>query len=663
MRDSILKRVNSPKDLKSLNRSDKERLAVEIRDFLLSHVSKTGGHLASNLGVVELTIAMHAVLDETNEIVWDVGHQSYVHKILTGRMAAFDTLRKKDGLSGFPKRAESMYDCFDTGHSSTSISAALGIAAAKRVGGEPGAVFAVIGDGALTGGMAYEGINHLGNIKENVKIILNDNQMSISPNVGGLVNAMRSSSGYTMLKKGTKGMLEHIPLIGRPLTRMIRATKRAFRTFFIGRGQVFEELGIKYLGRVDGHDIKKLERAVSKLREYDGPAVLHVYTRKGKGYLPAELDPATYHGVGFFDPDRGVEAEVKTDFSRVFGESLSHLCETHSDIVAISAAMIDGTGLKSFSEKYPDRAFDVGIAEQHAVTLAAGMALRGLRPFVAIYSTFLQRAYDQILHDVCLQSAPVVFCIDRAGVVGADGETHQGIFDISYLAPIPNLTVYSVSNYRQLRRAMEKAYACRMPVAIRYPRGAEVGVNASSDKSSAGANPSGANNPTARNDAAAGGGGYEPLLIEEEIGELLSTADSHPAAGAHRSSEEMAIFTTGRAVKVALQVQEKWFADTGVLLPVYDIVQIKPFSQSVCSAIRSYAHIITVEDHMVRGGFGDLVRDAAGGESVVQKHGFEQFIPHGTQDELYEEYGLSADEICRKMKALVAELRKEVKNG
>lgn len=624
----------NPETLKKMTREQKIELADEIRNFLLENVSKTGGHLASNLGVVELTIAMHSVLNERNEIVWDVGHQSYVHKILTGRADRFPTLRKLDGLSGFPKRKESKWDCFDTGHSTTSISAAIGISVAKRMKGDLSSTYVVIGDGALTGGMAYESLNHLGSSKENVKIILNDNQMSISRNVGGLVNALRSTSKYNKIKKGTRSVLEKIPLIGKALAGGISSIKRALRSFFVGQGQIFEELGIKYLGRVDGHSVSSLEKALKHLDEYEGPAVLHVFTVKGKGYSFAEDAPEIYHGVASFDLDKGVTSNTKTDFSGVFGSHLSKMARTKTDLVAVSAAMIDGTGLKAFAAEYPERIFDVGIAEQHAVTFSAGLAVKGIRPFVAIYSTFLQRAYDQIVHDVCLQNLPVVFCIDRAGVVGADGETHHGIFDVSYLSSIPNITILSVSNYGELCRAMDYAYTLHSPVAIRYPRGSEVearGIYV---------------------DVFDGSPDMEYLPLSEEQS-VFTVTESHVTA----AKSSAAIFTTGRALKVAKEVQDRLKATFELSIPVYSIVKIKPLSGGVREQIGKYDYVFTIEDHMIRGGFGDLMRNELKEGAVIKQFGFSDYVPHGTQDELYERYGLSVDTMVREIKRTVMQER------
>ncbi len=613
----VLNRVDSPRDLSALSADEKERLADEIRSELLRTVSSTGGHLASNLGVVELTIALYSVFSDNANIVWDVGHQSYVHKMLTGRKNEMNTIRTTGGLSGFPKRAESKYDCFDTGHSSTSVSAAIGFAAANRMLGDSKyTTIAVIGDGALTGGMAYEALNHLGHTKENVKIIFNDNEMSISKNVGGFINSLRASTGYTKIKKSAKNILAGIPLIGVPLSRGISSVKKAFRTFFIGSGQMFEEFGIKYLGRVDGHNISKLERAFEKLRDYEGPAVLHVRTVKGKGYAPAEREPALYHGVGRFDPLVGVvkpQSEIR-DFSSAFGMKLSDMASERGNIVAISAAMIDGTGLAPFEKKFPGRIFDVGIAEQHAVTLAAGMALGGLKPFVAIYSTFLQRAYDQVLHDVCIQRAPVVLCIDRAGLVGADGETHQGIFDISYLSHIPGILIYSVATYEQLYDAMEAAYAADVPVAIRYPRGPEIALR----------------------------------CICEKIGRPLDK----PVI-TRRTAHRSAIITTGRAAAVADKAADILSSRHHIDIEVLCIVQIQPFSDSVSKYIADLDRIFTIEDHIIKGGFGDLVESASARGAVVKKNGFDNFVTHGNVEDLYELYGLSADKIAAEIASIL----------
>lgn len=652
MDDKILSRINAPSDLAGLSCEEKKALAAEIRRELLSVVSQTGGHLASNLGVVELTIALHSVFGGDAEIVWDVGHQSYVHKMLTGRRERLAGIRTMGGLSGFPKRAESEFDVFDTGHSSTSVSAATGLAIAERMNGGKKHVIAVIGDGALTGGMAYEALNHLGHIKENVKIVFNDNEMSISKNVGGFVNSLRASAGYTKIKKGTKNFLGKVPIIGAPVARAISALKRAFRTLFVGSGQMFEDFGIKYLGRVDGHDIKKLESAFSSLRDYEGPAVIHVRTVKGRGYAPAEALPELYHGVGKFDPSVGVSsapAPANKDFSAAFGAKLVEMSTRHGDIVAISAAMIDGTGLAEMARAYPDRVYDVGIAEQHAVTLAAGIALGGGRPFVAIYSTFLQRAYDQVLHDVCIQRAPVVFCIDRAGLVGADGETHQGIFDISYLSHIPRLAIYSVANYEQLRAAMEAAYAhADGPVAIRYPRGAEIELKCAYEDIASGRIVSGA-------------GASNEHIYEENA---TNAAKQSPARSAHcenagtdayagkaeaRSAARVVILTTGRAAAVAGKVVEILRSRYAFAAEALCVVQIRPFSAAVEEFIRGFDYIFTIEDHAVRGGFGDLVQSAARLSAAVVKFGFDDFVAHGSVDELYELNGLSPDFIAAKV--------------
>ncbi len=658
--DRIIDKIQSPNDVAMLTLAQKQQLAMEVREFLIQSLSVTGGHLAPNLGVVELTIAMHSVLNPESKIIWDVGHQSYVHKILTGRIGGFSDLRQLDGMSGFPKRSESPYDHFDTGHSSTSVSAALGFAAVERISNEENFtfkkqdvpsdkveknkvdsmsqnsgrrrdVFAVIGDGALTGGMAYEAINHIGNTGEHVKIILNDNQMSISHNVGGLVSAIRASKGYSNIKKGTKNVLFCIPLIGKPIAKALSAIKRAFRSFFVGKGQIFEDLGIKYLGEVDGHSIIKLEKALTRLKNYDGPAALHVHTIKGKGYKPAENNPILYHGVGAFDPEKGVQSKSKKNFSSVFGTKLTELASRDPRVVAVSAAMISGTGLMEFADTFPTRIFDVGIAEQHAVTMSAAMAIGGLKPFVAIYSTFLQRAYDQVVHDVCLQNAPVVFCIDRAGLVGADGETHQGIFDISYLSHIPNIEIYSVSRYSQLENLLEKSLTFDYPVAIRYPRGVEIdGDNKSNEVIS-----------------------FQQLALNssKKLNETNKSSASSIASDdqsmIENKNKKAAILSTGRAVKVAREVSEKYFDGK---LSVYEIIKIKPFDESTLELIKSLDYIFTIEDHVITGGFGSLVQEAIKEGAIVLKSGFDQFVPHGTADELYERYGLSAEVIADKIR-------------
>lgn len=466
----FLESLNFPEDLKKLNENEYKVLSEELREFLIDSVSKTGGHLASNLGVVELTLSLFKTFDfNKDKIIWDVGHQSYVYKILTGRKEGFKKLRMLNGMSGFPKRNESKYDYFDTGHSSTSISAAIGIARARDLNKDNYNVIAVIGDGALTGGMALEALNDAGFRKTKVIVILNDNQMSISTNVGGLsryLNKLRIAPKYNKLKTDIHASLDTSPA-GKKIAGKISKVKGSLKQLVVP-SMLFENMGVKYIGPIDGHDIKAMAEVFSKAREIDGPVIIHTLTQKGKGYALAEESPSKYHGIGPFDLESGeLNSSSKNNYSRVFGESLIKLSEKDKKIVAITAAMPDGTGLKDFSQKFKDRFFDVGIAEQHAVTLAAGMASNGLKPVVAVYSTFLQRALDQVIHDVCIQNLPVVFAIDRAGIVGEDGETHQGIMDISYLSMIPNMHIVAPKCLEEVEILLKWAIDRKAPVAIR----------------------------------------------------------------------------------------------------------------------------------------------------------------------------------------------------
>lgn len=472
----VLERINKPNDIKEVDKEEYDILAEEIREFLIEKISENGGHLASNLGVVELTMALHLAFElPKDKIVWDVGHQSYTHKILTGRKDEFNKLRKYGGMSGFPKRRESKCDCFDTGHSSTSISAGLGIISGNVLKGEDSHVISIIGDGALTGGMAYEALNNAASLEKNFIIVLNDNNMSISKNVGGIskyLTTVRAGSAYIDLKNEVVDRLSSIPRIGNKLVTNIRRTKSSIKQLVIP-GMWFEDMGITYLGPVDGHDIEGMVKIFNEAKHIDHAVIVHVLTRKGKGYRPAEKYPDKFHGVAPFDKETGkvlVKSEKPT-YTEVFSKAFIKLADKDKDVVAICAAMPDGTGLRKFGELYPDRFFDVGIAEEHAVTFAAGLASTGLKPYVAIYSSFLQRAYDQILHDVCIQDLPVTFMIDRAGLVGGDGETHQGIFDLSYLSNIPNMNIFAPKNKYELADAVRFAAEFSHPLAIRYPRG------------------------------------------------------------------------------------------------------------------------------------------------------------------------------------------------
>lgn len=475
--DKILDRVNKPDDLKKLNLVEKEELAKEIREYILEIVSKNGGHLASNLGVVELTIALHSVFNlPQDKIIWDVGHQSYVHKILTGRKEQMKTLRKFEGLSGFPKISESEYDSFDTGHSSTSISVALGMARANALENKNDHVIAVIGDGSLTGGMAMEALNDAGSSNSNITVILNDNEMSISKNVGGipaLLTKIRVKKMYKKSNNCIKRFFNKVPLIGKPIVSLTHNIKRGIKQMVIPN-MYFEDIGFTYLGPVDGHDIEELENILEQSKHLEGPILIHVMTKKGKGYKFAEETPDKFHGISSFDLKTGeLISKPKVDYSKVFGDKLVELASKDNKIVAVTAAMKDGTGLKEFANKFPNRFFDVGIAEQHAVGMIAGMAIAGLKPVFAVYSSFLQRGYDQLIHDVALEQIPVTICVDRAGIVGADGETHQGLFDLCFLNSIPNLIVMAPKDFKELEQMLEFAVNLNKPVIIRYPRGGE----------------------------------------------------------------------------------------------------------------------------------------------------------------------------------------------
>ena len=568
----ILERINEPQDIKNLTYDEMQILAGEIREFLISTISQTGGHLASNLGVVELTIALYRVFDlPRDKVIWDVGHQAYTHKILSGRKEGFGELRQYGGMSGFPKRKESPFDVFDTGHSSTSISAGLGMVQARDILGEAYRVISVIGDGALTGGMAYEALNNAGERKTNFIIILNDNNMSIAPNVGGMstyLSELRAGEGYNQLKQNVSDSLKRVPYVGEPVVNVISKTKNTIKQMFVP-GMLFEDMGITYLGPVDGHDIRKLTRIMREAKKIRRTVLIHVLTQKGKGYEPAEKHPEIFHGVGKFDVRTGkaIKSEGKT-YTGVFSDTICQLASENKKIVAVTAAMPDGTGLKAFAERFPKRFFDVGIAEQHAVTSAAGMAAAGLRPVVAVYSSFLQRAYDQILVDVCLQNLPVVFCIDRAGLVGADGETHQGIFDLTYLSSIPNMTVMAPKNCCELAEMIRFAFTLHSPAAIRYPRGKA----------------------------------YEGLTeFDEPI--------SYGKAEILYEESEIALIAVGSMVSTAEHIREK-LKVKGYSCSLVNGRFIKPIDTDVIDRLApSHQFFITLEENVKAGGFGERVTD------------------------------------------------------
>ncbi|MBS7526698.1 1-deoxy-D-xylulose-5-phosphate synthase [Fusibacter paucivorans] len=619
---NILSRIDSPEAVKALNADELNLLAVDIRQFLIENVSKTGGHLASNLGAVELTIALHYVFDSPEDkLIWDVGHQAYVHKILTGRKDCFGTLRQWEGMSGFLKRKESIHDCFEAGHSSTSISAAVGMALARDLNRRQYEVVPIIGDGALTGGMALEALNYLGHCQSNVKVILNDNEMSISENVGGISQALsrlRATEAYNKLKDETKSTLARIPNIGESMIDVIGRLKDSFKYFVVDGGLFFEEIGLTYFGPINGHNITELIKNLEMVKQIKGPVVLHVLTQKGKGYSFSEQNPNKYHGVGKFDPKVDLPVKRKNDYATVFGETLTALAKTRGDIVAVSAAMIDGTGLCSFKSAYPDRIFDVGIAEQHAVTMSAGLACQGMKPFVAIYSTFLQRAYDQIFHDVCLQNYPVVFCIDRAGLVGNDGETHHGVFDIAYLSHLPNMRIFAPKDQGELEAML--AYAAEDldgPISIRYPRGTAEKMP-----------------PT-----------HSPTFTPERM----------------LKGRKTIVVSTGKMTGIALEAIEK--CETGKIGLIH-VPRIKPLHEAeLLTELSQASRIVTIEDHAVIGGFGDQINRLIMNHPAAFKQmpevynlGYrDQFVTQGDVDTLMDEMGLSSEKICKFLR--------EVQNG
>lgn len=602
-----------PDDLKTMDYEELELLSYELRDFLVESVSKTGGHLAPNLGIVEITIALHKCFDTPKDkLIWDVGHQSYVHKILTGRMDQFDSLRKYGGLSGFPKTAESEYDCFDTGHSSNSISIGLGMATARDLKNEDYNVVSIIGDGALSGGLAFEALNNAGSSRTNMIVLLNDNGMSISKNTGGLSSSLgriTSTDKYIHTKTQIKKGLSKIPVIGDSVVAGIHNAKEDIKYAVID-GILFEELGCKYIGPVDGHNIKELCETLEHAKSIRGPVFVHAVTKKGKGYSKAEENPNVFHGIGPFDIETGtpIKKSSSPSYSAVFGKKMVELAQQNPEIVAISAAMTEGVGLKDFAQQYKKRFFDVGIAEGHAVTFAAGLAKSGLKPFVAIYSTFLQRAYDEIVEDVCLQNLPVVFCIDRAGVVGEDGETHHGLFDISYLKNIPNLTVLAPSSGAELEQALDYAATLSGPCAIRYPRGAACEADA----------------------------------FGIEFGK------SHTV----RAGKDACIWAFGSMTAKALEAATLLEQD-GMDVAVIDGLFIRPLDTfGLYDAASKYPLIITVEDGMICGGAGESIKALLSGtKAKVVNLGFpDTFIQHGSQNELYAQYGLDAAGIAAAVK-------------
>jgi 1-deoxy-D-xylulose-5-phosphate synthase len=613
---NIFENYKDINEIKNMSVEQQEQFAEEIRQFLIDKISKTGGHLASNLGVVELTLSLFNVFNlNRDKIIWDVGHQAYVHKILTGRKDRFDTLRQFGGMSGFPKSTESIYDFFGTGHSSTSISAALGMARARDLKNEEYDVVAVIGDGALTGGMALEALNDAGYRNTKVTIVLNDNQMSIGKNVGGMssyLSRLRIDPKYNRFKQEIESTLKRIPNIGKGMSKYLEKLKNGVKQMLVP-GMFFEDMGIKYLGPIDGHNIKDLTEVLSKAKNIKGPVIIHVITKKGKGYEFAEKNPGKFHGIGPFHCDSGevCVSAVSNTYSKTFGEELIKLAEKNKNIVAITAAMRDGTGLKKFSERFPERFFDVGIAEQHAVTLAAGMSKEGLRPVFAVYSTFLQRAYDQLLHDVCIQKLPVVFAVDRAGIVGDDGETHQGIFDLSYLTHIPNMTVMSPKSIIELKHMLGWALNQNYPIAIRYPRGGDCDDLL----------------PSPLEDFELGR--WEKIYNEGNI----------------------AIIAQGKMVQHSI-VARRELLKLGINVRVINACFVKPIDTKLLDElVKGKVNIVTIEDNILHGGLGSQILEYINTLEIKTKVinlGFrDEFIPHGKPDILYKLYGLDADGIIK----------------
>ncbi len=617
----LLDSIQNPNDIKNIDPKDYDELAAEIRQFLIEKISVNGGHLGSNLGAVELTMALHLSLDlPKDKIIWDVGHQSYTHKLLTGRREGFENLRKFGGMSGFPKRKESDCDCFDTGHSSTSISAGLGLVKAREIQGTDETIVSVIGDGSLTGGMAYEALNNASRMDTNFIIILNDNNMSISENVGGVskyLNNIRTRENYQNLKDSI-----YYPLLdkkyGQPIIDFVRKTKNSIKQLVVP-GMFFEDMGIKYLGPVDGHDIKGLMTVIKEAKRCETAVLVHVITEKGRGYDPAIRHPARFHGAEPFDIETGLpkKKKDKANYTDVFSTVMVKLGARNEKVVAITAAMPDGTGLKRFHNVYPDRFFDVGIAEQHAVTFAAGLAAGGLIPIVAVYSSFLQRAYDQILHDVCIQNLPVVFAIDRAGLVGSDGETHQGIFDLSFLSSIPNMHVMAPKNKWELSDMMKFAVASNVPIAVRYPRGEAYD-------------------------------GLKEYRQPVEMGKSEVIFKSENA--------KVALFALGSMVKTAIEVKEK-LNEKNIDVTVVNARFAKPIDTDMIDELaNNYECIVTMEENVANGGLGDKVlehlNETKADVKVIQIAIPDEYVEHGNVSLLHKEVGIDADSIVEKIEKI-----------
>ena len=611
----IIDKVNWPEDVKKLTIKEKEELAEELREKTIDVVSKTGGHLASNLGVVELTIALHSCFNmPQDKIVWDVGHQTYIHKMLTGRKDKFDTLRQMDGIAGFPRTTESEYDSFDTGHSSTSISVALGMARARDVLGEKHKVVAVIGDGAMTGGMALEALNDAGISKTDLIVILNDNEMSISKNTGGLsmfLAKLRTKKAYINSNVSAKNFIRKIPVVGEKIVTLTVKLKNSIKQLIIPK-MYFENIGFRYLGPIDGHNIQELEEILNISKELEGPVLIHVLTKKGKGYKFAEENPNKYHSTSAFDIETGEKRTSSgKDYSKVMGDKLTELAHKDDKIVAVTAAMEDGTGLHKFAEEFPNRFFDVEIAEQHALGMVAGMAKEGLKPVIPIYSSFLQRAYDQLIHDIAMQELPVVICVDRAGIVGNDGETHQGILDLSFLNTVPKMNVAAPKNFEELEKLLEFAVNFNKPIAIRYPRGGE--------------------------------GKYQFSNCEDIV---LGKAEML------REGSNVTIVAIGKMVSYAMEAAEK-LHNIGIEAEVINARFLKPLDNEIISnSLNKTKRLVTIEDNIINCGLASSVKDTlekVEGAKELNIGYPEEFVKHGTVSDIEKKYGIDVDSIIRKV--------------
>ena len=622
----MLDKINNSDDLKKLNIEEKYLLADDIRKYILDIVSKNGGHLASNLGVVELTIALESVFDPNKDkIIWDVGHQSYVHKIINGRKDSIKTLRKMNGIAGFPKTSESPTDCFNTGHSSTSISAALGIAKARDLKKEKYSVVAVIGDGALTGGMALEALNHAGSSKTNLIVILNDNEMSISKNIGGIneiLTKLRSKKKYNKSTDKWKKTIKSIPIIGNKTATIVSKLKDAIKQLIIP-GMYFEEIGFKYLGPIDGHNIEEIEEILSEAKELEEPILIHIITKKGKGYEIAEQNPDKFHSTSSFDLKTGLPIKEKQkDYSKVFGDKLVSMAKDNDKIVAITAAMKDGTGLKDFANIYPNRFFDVGIAEQHALTFASGLAKEGMIPFVSIYSSFYQRGYDQVIHDICMQNLPVIMCVDRAGLVGNDGETHQGLYDLSFFKLIPNLTIMAPKDFIELEQMMDYAITLNKPIVIRYPRGSESKIKFTK---------------------------HQKITLGKS--EILNTGT------------EVSIITIGNMTSLGMEIVNE-LKKYNISCDLINTRFIKPLDTStIKKSIIKTKLVITIEDNTIIGGLSSSIKELLIDNNIntkIKSYAFpDNFIEHGSIQELQEKYGITKENIIKYIKKTLKDINKD----